>query len=91
MISNPPRTGQFVLLRTKILNALPRSASLQVLLSSSEFPRGRQFHAFRRQVDSILLGSAVGGAWMRYIIAWMLGVPFSVIVLWYVVGHAACG
>jgi hypothetical protein len=32
-----------------------------------------------------------GGAYMRYIVAWMLGVPFSVIVLWYVVGHAACG
>jgi len=28
---------------------------------------------------------------MRYMVAWMLGVPFSVIVLWYVVGHAACG
>jgi hypothetical protein len=28
---------------------------------------------------------------MRYVAAWMLGVPFSVIVLWYVVGHAACG
>jgi hypothetical protein len=28
---------------------------------------------------------------MRYIVAWLLGVPFSVIVLWYVVGHAACG
>jgi hypothetical protein len=28
---------------------------------------------------------------MRYIVAWMLGVPFSVIVLWYIVGHAACG
>ena len=28
---------------------------------------------------------------MRYIVAWMLGVPFSVIALWYVVGHAACG
>jgi len=27
---------------------------------------------------------------MRYIFAWMLGVPFSVIVLWYVVGHTAC-
>jgi len=24
-------------------------------------------------------------------VAWMLGVPFSVIVLWYIVGHAACG
>jgi len=28
---------------------------------------------------------------MRYIVAWMLGVPFSVIVLWYIVGHSACG
>ncbi len=28
---------------------------------------------------------------MRYVIAWMLGVPFSLIVLWYVVGHAAFG
>jgi hypothetical protein len=28
---------------------------------------------------------------MRYLVAWILGVPFSVIVLWYLVGHAACG
>jgi len=28
---------------------------------------------------------------MRYVVAWMLGVPFSVIVVWYLVGHAACG
>jgi hypothetical protein len=28
---------------------------------------------------------------MRYVIAWILGVPFGVIVLWYLVGHAACG
>jgi hypothetical protein len=28
---------------------------------------------------------------MRYIFAWMLGVPFSVIAVWYVLGHAACG
>jgi hypothetical protein len=28
---------------------------------------------------------------MRYLVAWLLGVPFSVIVLWYVVGHMACG
>jgi hypothetical protein len=28
---------------------------------------------------------------MRYLFAWLLGVPFSVIVLWYVVGHMACG
>ena len=31
------------------------------------------------------------GGYMRYIVAWMLGVPLSVIALWYVVGHAACG
>jgi hypothetical protein len=28
---------------------------------------------------------------MGHIVAWMLGVPFSVIAIWYVVGHAACG
>jgi hypothetical protein len=28
---------------------------------------------------------------MRYFVAWILGVPFSLIVVWYVVGHAACG
>ena len=28
---------------------------------------------------------------MRYMVAWLLGVPFSVIALWYVVGHMACG
>jgi hypothetical protein len=27
---------------------------------------------------------------MRYILAWLLGVPFSIIVLWYLVGHTAC-
>jgi hypothetical protein len=28
---------------------------------------------------------------MRYFVAWLLGVPLSVIVIWYLVGHAACG
>jgi len=28
---------------------------------------------------------------MRYIIAWLLGVPFSLIVIWYIVSHVACG
>jgi hypothetical protein len=28
---------------------------------------------------------------VRYIVAWILGVPFSVIVVWYLLGHAACG
>ena len=42
-------------------------------------------------MEPVLLVSTEGGSGMRYVIAWMLGVPFSVIVLWYVVGHAACG
>jgi hypothetical protein len=28
---------------------------------------------------------------MRYVVAWLLGVPLSVIVVWYVLSHAACG
>ena len=28
---------------------------------------------------------------MRYLVAWIVGVPLSVIVLWYFVGRAACG
>jgi hypothetical protein len=28
---------------------------------------------------------------MRYVVAWLLGVPFGLIVIWYVVGHVACG
>jgi hypothetical protein len=28
---------------------------------------------------------------MRYIAAWLLGVPLSVIVVWYLLSHAACG
>jgi hypothetical protein len=28
---------------------------------------------------------------MRYLAAWLLGVPLSVIAIWYVLGHAACG
>jgi hypothetical protein len=27
---------------------------------------------------------------MRYVVAWILGVPLSVIALWYIVGHTAC-
>lgn len=27
---------------------------------------------------------------MRYIAAWMLGVPFSVIAVWYVLAHSGC-
>jgi hypothetical protein len=38
-----------------------------------------------------LLTDAPEGERMRYVVAWMLGVPFSVIVVWYLVGHAACG
>ena len=28
---------------------------------------------------------------MRYVAAWLLGVPLSVIVVWYVLSHVACG
>jgi hypothetical protein len=28
---------------------------------------------------------------MRYVVAWLLGVPLSVIVVWYVVSQVACG
>jgi hypothetical protein len=44
--------------------------------------------ASRRGVQ---LAKSNAEGWMRYIVAWILGVPFSVIVLWYIVGHAACG
>jgi hypothetical protein len=27
---------------------------------------------------------------MRYIAAWILGVPLSVIAVWYIIGHTAC-
>jgi hypothetical protein len=27
---------------------------------------------------------------MRYILAWALGVPFSIVALWYLVAHAGC-
>lgn len=28
---------------------------------------------------------------MRYLVAWLLGVPLSVIAVWYVLSHVACG
>jgi hypothetical protein len=28
---------------------------------------------------------------MRYLVAWLLGVPLGLIVLWFLVGHMACG
>jgi hypothetical protein len=33
----------------------------------------------------------VGETIMRYIVAWLLGVPFSVIVVWYILAHSGCG
>jgi hypothetical protein len=27
---------------------------------------------------------------MRYVVAWILGVPLSVIAVWFVIGHTAC-
>ena len=40
---------------------------------------------------AIANGTPARKARMRYLVAWILGVPFGIIVLWYVVGHAACG
>jgi hypothetical protein len=28
---------------------------------------------------------------MRYVVAWLLGVPLSVIAVWFVLSHTACG
>ena len=36
-------------------------------------------------------GPAFAGEAMRYIAAWLLGVPLSVIVVWYFLSQAACG
>ncbi len=33
-------------------------------------------------------GTSVG---MKYLVGWMLGIPVSVLVLWYVVSHMGCG
>ena len=41
-------------------------------------------------VVGILLLTTAEVLEMRYILAWALGVPFSVIVLWYIVAHAGC-
>jgi hypothetical protein len=40
-------------------------------------------------VVAFLLWTGIGGV-MRYILAWALGVPFSVVALWYIVAHAGC-
>jgi hypothetical protein len=47
--------------------------------------------------DAILWAQLLLDPWwkgrprMRYLVAWLLGVPLSLIALWYLVGHAACG
>jgi hypothetical protein len=33
---------------------------------------------------------AGGGTLMRYIVAWMLGVPFGLIVLWFLANQVGC-
>jgi hypothetical protein len=38
-----------------------------------------------------VLAHTITEVMMRYLIAWLLGVPFGLIVLWYVIGHTACG
>ena len=39
---------------------------------------------------AVILLPSVAEVRMRYIVAWLLGVPLSLIALWYVVGHVAC-
>ena len=41
-------------------------------------------------VDGLQIAVWVAEVSMRYIAAWMLGVPFSVIAVWYVFAHAGC-
>jgi hypothetical protein len=41
-------------------------------------------------LDRGLLQCESEGSCMRYFAAWLLGVPFSVIVLWYLVAHSGC-
>ena len=47
--------------------------------------------AFFLPLPSRVVRHSRTGGYMRYIVGWMLGIPFSVIVLWYVVAHAGCG
>jgi hypothetical protein len=60
-----------------------------VMASLEKKGHGRLAHAIGYRPHSCCLRPAE--VVMRYMVAWMLGVPFSVIVLWFVVGHAACG
>ena len=41
-------------------------------------------------VVAFLLRAQAEVSCMRYIVAWALGVPFSIVVLWYIVAHAGC-
>jgi hypothetical protein len=39
-------------------------------------------------LERALLTSERGGGTMRYVIAWLLGVPGFVILIWFLVAHA---
>jgi hypothetical protein len=55
----------------------------------SEEPRHKWVSRVGTLAGSLL--SIGGGENMRYIAAWLLGVPLSVIAIWYVIGNTACG
>jgi hypothetical protein len=38
-----------------------------------------------------LQGKTAGGEFMRYLIAWLLGVPGGIIILWFLFNNASCG
>jgi hypothetical protein len=47
-------------------------------------------HPSRRGGGNALAPPGSEGDAMRYLVAWILGVPLGVIALWFVVGHTAC-
>jgi len=58
---------------------------------------GLSLAAERRPERAAIHATSYGAQWpsmteqesqMRYMFAWMLGVPFSLIVVWYILGHA---
>jgi hypothetical protein len=60
----------------------------QLLGPSSALTCGRGVHRCRRFVGSNAAPhQLIRSTLMRYLIAWLLGVPISVLLLWYVFSH----
>jgi hypothetical protein len=53
--------------------------------------RNSKRDAIRVRAAGQFLAPRSAGGDMRYFVAWLLGVPLSVIAIWYIVGHSACG